>query len=193
MKRLKDLETENTRLRRAVSDLTRGKMILAGGGKGKLLSPARRRTCIDHVRGATSRFRAAGLPVLGQHRIHATPVPKRPDDEERLTADIVELARLWPLWLSEDRPNCSEDGGLGRQPQAGRADLAARGAEGTRQTTQTRPALAQRRLLPSAAARSARNHVWSYDFVEDRTHDGKKLSACSTSSTSSLTNAWPFG
>jgi hypothetical protein len=33
------------------------------------------------------------------------------------------------------------------------------------------------------------NHVWSYDFVEDRTHDGAS-SACSTSSTSSRANAW---
>ena len=33
------------------------------------------------------------------------------------------------------------------------------------------------------------NHVWSYDFVEDRTHDGKKSTGCSTLSTSSPTNA----
>jgi hypothetical protein len=35
-----------------------------------------------------------------------------------------------------------------------------------------------------------RNHVWSYDFVEARTHDGRKF-RMSTSSTSSRTNAWP--
>jgi len=26
-----------------------------------------------------------------------------------------------------------------------------------------------------AAAAGASNHVWSYDFVEDRTHDGRKF------------------
>jgi hypothetical protein len=36
VKRLKDLETENARLRKAISDL-------AGSRQGKLLSPARRR------------------------------------------------------------------------------------------------------------------------------------------------------
>src|SRR5438132_11432613 len=39
VKRLKDLETENTRLRRAVSDLTLDKLILQEAGPGKLLSP----------------------------------------------------------------------------------------------------------------------------------------------------------
>ena len=36
-KRLKALETENTRLRRAIADLTLDKLILAGGSPGKLL------------------------------------------------------------------------------------------------------------------------------------------------------------
>ena len=42
IRRLKELEAENARLRRAVSDLTLDK-VLAGGRTGKLLSPARRR------------------------------------------------------------------------------------------------------------------------------------------------------
>src|SRR5206468_512317 len=51
VKRLKDLETGNNRLRRAVSDLTLDKLILQEAAQGKLLSPARRRACIEHVRG----------------------------------------------------------------------------------------------------------------------------------------------
>ena len=47
VKRLKNLEAENARLRRAVSDLTLDKMILARGCPRKLLSPSRRRACID--------------------------------------------------------------------------------------------------------------------------------------------------
>lgn len=39
MKRLKELEAENARLRRAVSDLTLDKMILAEGRQGKLSKP----------------------------------------------------------------------------------------------------------------------------------------------------------
>ena len=45
VKRLKDLETENARLRKA-SDA--GQADSAGGCPGKLLSPARRRACIEH-------------------------------------------------------------------------------------------------------------------------------------------------
>jgi hypothetical protein len=38
VKRLKELETENTRLRRAVSDLTLDKLILAEAAKGNFFS-----------------------------------------------------------------------------------------------------------------------------------------------------------
>ena len=50
VKRLKDLELENSRLRKAVSDLTLDKLILQEAAPGKLLSPARRRACIEQVR-----------------------------------------------------------------------------------------------------------------------------------------------
>src|SRR2546430_7996694 len=50
VKRLKDLELENSRLRKAGSDLTLDKVILQEGYSGKLLSPARRRACIEQVR-----------------------------------------------------------------------------------------------------------------------------------------------
>ena len=50
VKRLKELETENLRLRKAVADLTLDKLIPRGGCRGKLVSPARRRLCIEHVR-----------------------------------------------------------------------------------------------------------------------------------------------
>ena len=45
VKRLKDLETENPRLRKAIADLTLDKLILQEAARGNLLSPARRRAC----------------------------------------------------------------------------------------------------------------------------------------------------
>ena len=42
VKHLKELETENTRLRKAVSDLTLDKLILQEAARGKLLSSSRR-------------------------------------------------------------------------------------------------------------------------------------------------------
>ncbi len=68
VKRMKDLEAENARLRRAVSDLTLDKNDPCGSRPGKLLSPARRRACIDHVRSELKLSERRVCRVLGQHR-----------------------------------------------------------------------------------------------------------------------------
>ena len=49
-RRLKELERENGRLKRAVADLTLDKLILEEAAEGKLLSPERRRRCVVRVR-----------------------------------------------------------------------------------------------------------------------------------------------
>lgn len=49
VKRLKELEKENDRLRKAVSDLTLEKLILKEAASRKLLSPSGARRCVDHV------------------------------------------------------------------------------------------------------------------------------------------------
>ena len=49
VKRLKELEAENARLRKAVADLTLGQADPGGGRAGKLLGPARRRACVEHI------------------------------------------------------------------------------------------------------------------------------------------------
>ena len=60
---------------------------------GVTLSPSRRRACIDHVRSELRLSERRICQVLGQHRSTQRRVPRGLDDEERLTADIVELAR----------------------------------------------------------------------------------------------------
>ena len=65
VKRLKDLEKENERLRKAVSDLTLERADPSGGRLGKLLSPARRRACVDHVR---EKFPGVGTVRLSRAR-----------------------------------------------------------------------------------------------------------------------------
>ena len=65
LKRLKELEKENQRLRRAVSDLTLDKLISDRSCTGKLLSPSRRRKCIDHVRQELGVSERSRLPRLG--------------------------------------------------------------------------------------------------------------------------------
>ncbi len=111
--------------------------------------------------------------TLGQHRSTQRKAPRGRDDEERLTGDIVELARQYGRygyrkiaallrqagWLVNDKrvERIWRREGLKvpvRQPKRGRLWL----NDGS--------------CLRVRAER--RNHVWAYDFVEDRTHDGRK-------------------
>ncbi|MEJ0094560.1 MAG: IS3 family transposase [Methylocella sp.] len=173
VKRLKELEAENTRLRRAVSDLTLEKLILKEAAFGKLLSSARRRACVEHViaeHGVSERF---ACRVLGQHRSTQRKVPTKPDDEAALIADITALAiqygrygyrritamlweRGWKINVKRVERIWRREGLKvpARQPKRGRLWL----NDGSCV-----------RLRPQCP-----NHVWSYDFVEDRTHDGRK-------------------
>ena len=120
--------------------------------------------------GVSERF---ACRVLGQHRSTQRKIPRKPDDEAALTANITALAiqygrygyrriaamlgdqgwvvnvkRVERIWRREGLkvPH--------KQPKRGRLWL----ADGS-----------CIRLRPEH-----RNHVWSYDFVEDRTHDGRK-------------------
>ena len=112
--------------------------------------------------------------MLGQHRSTQRRVPKGRDDEKRLTEDIVTLARQYGRygyrkiaellrrqsgWVVNDKrvERIWRREGLkvpAKQPKKGR-------------------------LWPNDGScirlRAERpNHVWSYDFVEDRTHEGRK-------------------
>lgn len=112
--------------------------------------------------------------MLGQHRSTQRRTPSGRDDEERLTADIVELARQYGRygyrkiaellrstagWVVNDKrvERIWRREGLkvpAKQPKRGRLWL----NDGS--------------CIRLRAERP--NHVWSYDFVEDRTHEGRK-------------------
>ncbi|MCO6389408.1 IS3 family transposase [Aliihoeflea sp. 40Bstr573] len=175
LRQLKELRQENERLRKAVSDLTLDKLILSEAAKGKLLSPSRRRACIDHVRAVVPRVSERRVcRVLGQHRSTQRRIPCGRDDEQQLTDDIVALTRRYGRygyrkiaellrsqagWVVNDKrvERIWRQEGLkvpAKQPKKGRLWL----ADGS--------------CIRLRAERP--NHVWSYDFVEDRTHDGRK-------------------
>ena len=112
--------------------------------------------------------------MLGQHRSTQRRIPRGRDDEEQLIADLVELARCYGRygyrkiaallrsragWVVNDKrvERIWRREGLkvpARQPKRGRLWL----GDGS--------------CIRLRAERP--NHVWSYDFVEDRTHDGRK-------------------
>ncbi|WP_390890115.1 IS3 family transposase [Roseomonas mucosa] len=174
VKRLKELERENARLRKAVSDLTLEKVILKEAAFGKVVSPARRRACVEHVVRELGVSERRACAVLGQHRSTQRKAPRGADDEAALTADIVELAKRYGRYGYRRITALLRDAGWSvnrkrveriwrreglkvpqRQPKRGRLWL----ADGSCV-----------RLRPERA-----NHVWAYDFVEDRTREGRKF------------------
>ncbi|PWS34300.1 IS3 family transposase [Falsiroseomonas bella] len=174
VKRLKELERENARLRKAVSDLTLEKVILKEAASGKLVSPARRRACVEHVVRELGVSERRACAVLGHHRSTQRKAARAPDDEAALTADIVELAKRYGRYGYRRITALLRDAGWAvnrkrveriwrreglkvppRQPKRGRLWL----GDGSCV-----------RLRPEHA-----NHVWAYDFVEDRTREGRKF------------------
>jgi transposase InsO family protein len=112
--------------------------------------------------------------ALGQHRSTQRKVPRIPDDEARLTADILELAKRFGRYGYRRITALLRDAGWAvnrkrveriwrreglkvprRQPKRGRLWLNGGSCI---------------RLRPERA-----NHVWAYDFVEDRTRDGRRF------------------
>jgi transposase InsO family protein len=127
---------------------------------------------VDHVTAELGISERRACRALGQHRSTQRKIPTTPDDEAALTADIVELARQYGRYgyrritallrragwtVNKKRVEriwrCEGLKVPAKQPKRGRLWL----NDGS-----------CIRLRPERP-----NHVWSYDFVADRTHDGK--------------------
>ena len=78
-----------------MSELTLEKLILKEAAAGKMVSPSRRRGCVEHVVAKLGVSERTACRVLGQHRSTRRKVARTADDEAALTADIVELARRY--------------------------------------------------------------------------------------------------
>ncbi|MEO1476561.1 MAG: IS3 family transposase [Pseudomonadota bacterium] len=171
-RRLKDLEKENARLKRLLADAELDKAILKEAAFGKLLSPERRRRFVDHVTDKFGVSQRQACRSVGQVRSTQWRKLKISDDEHALTSAIVDLARRYGrygyrritallraqgwhvnhkrvarIWRREGLKVPQ------KQPKRGRLWL----SDGSCM-----------RLRPEH-----RNHVWAYDFVQNRTHDGK--------------------
>jgi putative transposase len=112
--------------------------------------------------------------VLGQHRSTQRKIPTTPDDEAALTADIIALA------VQYGRYGYRRIAAMLRQ--AGWVVNLKRVERIWRQEGLKVPAKQPRRsrlwLTDGSCIRlrpEHPNHVWSYDFVETRTHDGRKI------------------
>jgi putative transposase len=112
--------------------------------------------------------------VLGQHRSTQRRIPQGRDDEARLTADIIDLARQYGRYGYRKIAELlrSTAGWIVNDKRVERIWRREGLKVPTKQPKRGRLWLNDGSCIRLRAERP--NHVWSYDFVEDRTHDGRK-------------------
>jgi hypothetical protein len=112
--------------------------------------------------------------ALGQHRSTQRKIPRGREDEERLVADIVELARQYGRYgYRKIAELLRRAGWLVNDKRVERIWRREGLKVPARQPKRARLWLADGSCIRLRAER--RNHVWSYDFLEERTHDRRKI------------------
>jgi transposase InsO family protein len=112
--------------------------------------------------------------ALGQHRSTQRKPPRGRDDEAALTADVVELARTYGRYGYRRITALLHSAGW--EVNVKRVHRIWR-REGLK-VPQKQPKRGRLWLNDGSCLRlraERPNHVWSYDFVEGRTHDGRKF------------------
>jgi putative transposase len=112
--------------------------------------------------------------ALGHHRSTQRRTPKTPEDETALVADIVELARTYGRYGY--RRITALLRAAGWLVNVKRVERIWR-REGLK-VPMKQPKRGRLWLNDGSCIRlraAHRNHVWAYDFVEHRTHDGRKM------------------
>jgi putative transposase len=163
---------------------------------------------VEHVVAELSVPERRACRVLGQHRSTQRKPPSTPGDEAALTADIVALATRYGRYGYRRITALLREAGWAvnrkRVERIWRREGLKVPAKQPKKGRIWRNDGSCLRLRPEHP-----NHVWSYDFVEDRTHrpreaddpsrsaEGREAlggtdgsTACSMSSTSSPASAW---
>jgi transposase InsO family protein len=138
------------------------------------VSAARRRGCVEHVIGKLAVSERFACKVLGQHRSTQRKAPRMADDEAALRESIVDLARQYgrhghrriTALLRAEGWRCNHKR-VERIWQAEGLKVPARQPKRDRLWLNDGSCI---RLRPERP-----DHVWAYDFVEDRTRDGRKF------------------
>ncbi|MFA6043893.1 MAG: IS3 family transposase [Phycisphaerales bacterium] len=171
-KRMKELEGENARLKRIVANQAIDMAILKEVANGKLLSPSRRRTAVEHVVDHFCVSQRRACRVLHQPRStqrHAVAVR---DDEDALTKDIVELASSYGRYGYRRVTMMLRHSGWAVNHK--RVERVWR-REGLK-VPKKQPKRGRLWLNDGRCVRwrpEHKDHVWAYDFVTGRTHDGR--------------------
>ena len=146
-----------------------------GSVLGKLLGPANRRRAVMWVRerlGAERVSERRACQVLGQVRSTQRRERQIPDDEARLVARMVELATQYGRYGYRRVTAILHGEGWKVNPKRVERLWRQEGLKvPSRQPKRRRLWLNDGSCVRLRAAR--KNHVWSYDFVHERTHDGR--------------------
>ena len=127
---------------------------------------------MDHVVTKLGVSERRACRVLGQHRSTQRKVPQTPDDEAALTADIIELARQYGRYGYRRITKMLRTAGwLVNKKRVERLWRREGLKVPSKQPKRSRLWLNDGSCIRLRAERP--NHVWSYDFVADRTHDGR--------------------
>jgi putative transposase len=129
---------------------------------------------VDKVKTELGVSERRACAVLCQHRSTQRKPAKARDDEAALTADIIELAKAYGRYGYRRITALLRDGGW--VVNAKRVQRIWR-REGLK-VPQKQPKRRRLWLNDGSCVRLRANrpdHVWSYDFVEDRTYDGRKF------------------
>ena len=129
---------------------------------------------MEHVRAKLGLSERRVCRVLGQHRSTQRKIPTTPDDEAALTADIIALALQYGRYGYRRITALLRE--VGWRVNRKRVERIWR-QEGLK-VPQKQPKKRRLWFTDGSCIRlrpEYPNHVWSYDFVEDRTHDGRKF------------------
>jgi hypothetical protein len=167
-KRLRELESENARLKKLLAEAELEGHAQGAGG-GKLLTPGRRRRAVV---GLVDRFGVSqrrACRVAGQHRStqRLTPRP-RPEGEEKVRRRLWEIARRHPRWgWKTAHVILRREGHVINRKRTRRLWR----DEGLRRP----PSCRRKRTRPPGGGPLLRaerpNHVWAIDFQFDETAD----------------------
>ncbi len=132
---------------------------------------------MDHVKAALADKKISErriCAVLSQHRSTQRRVPMTPDDEAQLTADIVELATTYGRYGYERITHLLRHAGWHVNRKRVHRIWRREGLKvPQKQLKRRRLWLNDGSCVRLRAERA--NHVWAWDFVECRTHDGRKI------------------
>ncbi|MBU3593668.1 IS3 family transposase [Polynucleobacter sp. 71A-WALBACH] len=174
-RKYKDLEAENTRLKKLVADLSLREVMLKEVIKGKLLSPAKRKNAAQLLmdRYYISERTACSLVGLSRAAYRYMPLPK--DDEEPLRAEVIRMASTYGRYGYRFIAGMMRNAGWG---QATTAKVARIWRQEGLKIPQKQPPRGRLWFNDGSCMRlraTAPNHVWSYDFVFIRDAYGGKI------------------